>query len=468
YSKMESQIQEFYKDKTIFLTGGSGLMGRVTIEKMLRSTDVTRIYVLMRPKRGKSPQERIESWNKSSLFGLLLKTQPNALKRVVSISGDCEEPDLGISFADRETLKKEVQVVLHCAATISYAEALHKALDINTRTTRLMLQLAREMNSLESFVHVSTAFSNCVPFHITENFYPGNLICSADKVLALRELCDNGVVDEMKTTLVDKFPNTYTYTKALAEQLIQAESGKLPVCIFRPGSIVGTSREPMSGWIDNIYGPISTLYGCVLGILRVAPIDLNGWSHIVPVDFCANLLLACARHTAKESTKSTPTIYNLVPHVKNRITNGEFLNAVEKLRNVYPFERSIWYPFLHTTSFYWLFKFASIFYHVLPGFTMDLVLRLQGQKPRMTKLYEKIHKDIDAKVYFTTQSWSFETTNTDCLWQSLSTADKELYEFNMRHFNWNTFFTRALIGMRMHLANEEPSDESIKRAQVQL
>ncbi|XP_060657141.1 fatty acyl-CoA reductase wat-like [Drosophila nasuta] len=465
---MESQITEFFKDKTVLITGGTGFLGRVTIEKLLRSTDVAKVYVLMRPKRGKSIKERFESWRTNSLFGVLLKTKPNALDRIVSISGDCEEPDLGISLAEREILRKEVQVVIHCAATVNFVEPLHKALDINARATRLMLELAREMNNLMVFVHVSTAFSNCVIHHITEHFYPGHLNCTVDKVLAVRELCDNTVIDEMTSALLGKFPNTYTYTKALAEQLIQTESRQLPVCIYRPGAIMATSRNPMPGWIDNIYGPVATIYGATLGVLRVAPVNLDANCDIVPVDFCANLILACAWQTAREfseceADQSPPKIYNHVPHAKNMITNRSLINATERLRLICPLEQSIWYPFLHTTTTIWLLKLAYIFYHLLPGYIMDLALRFRGQKPRMIKLYNRIHEAIDATCYFSSQSWSFETHNTDQLWQSLLIADKENYEFDMQHLNWDKFFERVLTGMRLYLGKEEPTEESKQR-----
>lgn len=56
-----TEIQSFYKDKTIFITGGSGLMGKVLIEKLLYScSDIRKIYVLMRPKRGRTPELRID------------------------------------------------------------------------------------------------------------------------------------------------------------------------------------------------------------------------------------------------------------------------------------------------------------------------------------------------------------------------------------------------------------------------
>nr|CAD7397173.1 unnamed protein product [Timema cristinae] len=54
-------IQEFYRDCNVFVTGGTGFMGKVLIEKLLRSCpDIGRIFIVVRPKRGKTVEERKE------------------------------------------------------------------------------------------------------------------------------------------------------------------------------------------------------------------------------------------------------------------------------------------------------------------------------------------------------------------------------------------------------------------------
>lgn len=58
---MTSEVREFYNGKTLFITGASGFMGKVLVEKLLYSCPgVTRIYVLMRPKRGKTVDGRMD------------------------------------------------------------------------------------------------------------------------------------------------------------------------------------------------------------------------------------------------------------------------------------------------------------------------------------------------------------------------------------------------------------------------
>lgn len=54
-------IQEFYAGQSIFITGGTGFLGKLIIEKLLRScSNLSVIYLLVRPKKGKSTYERAE------------------------------------------------------------------------------------------------------------------------------------------------------------------------------------------------------------------------------------------------------------------------------------------------------------------------------------------------------------------------------------------------------------------------
>ncbi|XP_017041065.1 fatty acyl-CoA reductase wat isoform X2 [Drosophila ficusphila] len=463
---MATEMQTFYKDKVVFLTGGSGFLGKVTIEKLLRTTEVKRIYVLLRSKCGQEMQERCAAWKNDYVFVNLVQADPDVLKRVVPLAGDCQEPDLGLSHSDRQLLVDEVQIVFHSAATVRFVEPLHVALAINTRATRLMVRLAKEMPHLEAFVHVSTAYSNCVVDHITERFYPEHLTCPVDKVLQLHDSLSPELLDNMTPALLGKYPNTYTYTKALAEQLVQQESGDLPICIFRPGVIIASYKEPMSGWIDNLYGPFAVLYGSAFGIVRVTRLNLKAHGGIVPVDYCVNMVLTCAWNTARERSIQLPTeppIYNFIPAEGNLITWGEFKDRAVRLSYNYPFSQMMWMPFLICTTIPWLLQILTCIYHLLPGYAIDLVLRLRGQKPRMIKLYDKIHKNIDMLAPFVVRTWQFDSYNTHQLWMRMSAEDQKIYDFNMSSIDWDDYFLQALSGVRIYLAKEEPGPENLEK-----
>lgn len=92
--------------------------------------------------------------------------------------------------------------------------------------------------------------------------------------------------------LLGNFPNTYTFTKRMAEHLLAEKNIKrIPLSIVRP-SIVGASlEEPFPGWTDSITlaGGIYLIAG--LGVLRELPGDQNMIGDQVPVDIVANQIL---------------------------------------------------------------------------------------------------------------------------------------------------------------------------------
>ncbi|GBP52558.1 Fatty acyl-CoA reductase 1 [Eumeta japonica] len=56
-----SSVNEWYRGRKILVTGATGFMGKVLIEKILYSIpDVECVYALVRSKRGKTPEARIE------------------------------------------------------------------------------------------------------------------------------------------------------------------------------------------------------------------------------------------------------------------------------------------------------------------------------------------------------------------------------------------------------------------------
>jgi fatty acyl-CoA reductase len=71
------EIKEFYKDKTIFITGTTGFVGKVVLEKILRSlSDFKVIYIMVRPKKGMSNLQRLEEIFSSEIFNPLFKLNP--------------------------------------------------------------------------------------------------------------------------------------------------------------------------------------------------------------------------------------------------------------------------------------------------------------------------------------------------------------------------------------------------------
>lgn len=67
----QSAIAEFYKRRSIFVTGGTGFMGKVLISKLLHSCpEIERIYVLVRSSKGKTAECRLRELTDNQVFRL--------------------------------------------------------------------------------------------------------------------------------------------------------------------------------------------------------------------------------------------------------------------------------------------------------------------------------------------------------------------------------------------------------------
>ncbi|KAI5640419.1 male sterility protein domain-containing protein [Phthorimaea operculella] len=111
-AKGESDVQQVYRGGTAFVTGASGFVGKHYVEKLLRSTDIRKVYVLLRPKKGKACKERLEEILNNPLFDKLRKIKPGFVEKVDFVEGDITELGLGLSQKDRDRLSKEVSFVL--------------------------------------------------------------------------------------------------------------------------------------------------------------------------------------------------------------------------------------------------------------------------------------------------------------------------------------------------------------------
>ncbi|CAH1721750.1 unnamed protein product [Aphis gossypii] len=78
----ESQIQKCFRGSSILITGGTGFVGKVLIEKLLRSCrDLNTIYLVVRPLNGQNPNERVKEMFTSPAFVYLSSvfTNPSVL-----------------------------------------------------------------------------------------------------------------------------------------------------------------------------------------------------------------------------------------------------------------------------------------------------------------------------------------------------------------------------------------------------
>ncbi|XP_035739081.1 fatty acyl-CoA reductase wat-like isoform X1 [Vespa mandarinia] len=456
-------IQEFYDGQCIFVTGGTGFLGKLLIEKLLRGCPgICCIYVLIRSKKGKDVLQRTEELIEDPLFSTLREEQPKFQHRIVAIEGDCILPDLGISMTDRATIIREVSIVFHVAATVKFNEKIKSATAINVRSLKDLLNLSKEMPKLKSFVHVSTAFANCLQNPIEERYYDPPI--DSDKLIDLMDCLDEKLLDDITPQLLGIWPNTYVYTKSVAENVVKKQAGSIPIGIFRPGVVISTYREPIPGWIDNMYGPIGIVAGAGMGLIRSHHCDGSLKVNLVPGDLTINALIASAWDIAnnKRSNEDTP-IYNYISK-DNPITYDELKDMSAKYGLLIPTKESIWYYSFRNTKYRPIHLFYVYFLHLLPALIIDTVALCMGKQPRLLKIYNKIHKFMDVLSHFSITEWKFTNKRLNELTRKLTAEDRKLFLCDMKELVWDTYFQSYIRGIRIYILKDPI--ETIPQARI--
>ncbi|XP_017770686.1 PREDICTED: uncharacterized protein LOC108558317 [Nicrophorus vespilloides] len=460
-----SELQQFYAGKTIFLTGASGFLGKILLEKLLRTCpDVKKIYILVRTKKGKDPKTRFDDIFSGVVFQALNEANPEYKEKVSLITGDCALPDLGIQDADKETITKEVNIILHSAATVRFDEHLTIATNINVRAIRDLIAMAKKMPQLKSFIHISTVYSNCIRKEIDENFYEASM--KGNNLIDLIECLDENLISDITSQLIGEYPNSYVFTKALAEDVIKSEGVGLPLAIVRPSIVVASCEEPVKGWIDNVYGPTGVTIGVALGIIRTMHCRKDNVVDIVPADYVCNAILAACWATDRQhqstsedereklSIEKRIPIYNFVSSAQNAITWNNFINYAYEACHKVPSPLVVWHYVLFLTSNVYLYELAHLLLHTVPGHIVDFIARCIGKKPLLVKGYKKIHKFMLVVSYFAQRQWDFHDDNTKLLWKSLCEKDRQLFQFNIATLDWISYFDNYTSGCRLYLLKD--------------
>lgn len=223
--------------------------------------------------------------------------------------------------------------------------------------------------------------------------------------------------------MIGDWPNTYTFTKALAEDLvksmckrddveynnnsekiaekiitsdkfiennniedikpIQQHDEMLPVTIFRPAIVIPTVKEPVVGWIDNMYGPTGIIVGVGAGLLRVFYGKKENHAELVPVDMCVNGILASAYDISQNYRNfSEPPVYNYVASPQNPITWNDYCKLGVEHGAKMPMMKSIWYYSFTMSPSRFLVTILTFLYHIMPALLIDTGLVIMQRKPK--------------------------------------------------------------------------------------
>ncbi|XP_074032397.1 putative fatty acyl-CoA reductase CG5065 isoform X2 [Leptinotarsa decemlineata] len=455
-SEEGSPVTEWYKGRSIFITGGSGFMGKVMVEKLLYSCPgIKNIYLLLRNKRGKSSQQRLDAMYQLPMFERLRKSQPDAFAKIVLVNGDVNTEGLGLKTEDFDLLINNVSVVFHMAATLKLEASLKDAIEQNTAGTARVIDVCKQIKKLDCFVYFSTAFCSADVEVFEERVYEKK--DDPRDVMSITKWLNSEALETATKAIIAPHPNTYTYSKRLAETLVADEKDNMPVCIVRPSIVIPSAMEPVPGWVDNLNGPVGLLVGAGKGVIRSMHCKGEHKAQVIPVDYAINASICIAQAVGSKQTKSDEVpVYNLTVESKLQITYQEIVDKGRRIVYDYPFEMQIWYPDGDIRSSKFVHNIYSVFYHWIPAILIDLIMFICGQKTFMMRIQKKIYDGLELLQFFSTREWHFRSEKFAAIQDSLTKTDQELFPM-LQLIPIEEYMLAGLLGVRQYCLKEDLS-----------
>ncbi|XP_053949561.1 fatty acyl-CoA reductase 1 [Anastrepha ludens] len=396
-------IPEFYADTEVFITGGSGAVGKALIEKLLRSCDVRKVYVLLRTKKNASVEQRLEKLKQAKLFKVLRASKPHMFERLVPIPGDAVLPNLGIS-PEHIALMANVSIVFHCAATVRFDEPLRVALKLNVGATYEALIFAEKLKNLKIFLHVSTFYSNPYLKRVEPKVYESPL----DWRMCLEMLKDDGkrdTLDVLTRKLIIGFPNTYTFTKNLAESVVNDFRNRIPVGIYRPSIVLHALSDPIPGYPPTMMGAMGLFVLVGAGILKTVFMSKKLRFDITPQDAAIKAMMYYAYSAGSEYNKNK-TIEEAPVYMSSSSQHSfhTFYQMCQVMENGLwykaAFEKNFLLPSCHYTDSRFVYKFVVFTKQILPAMLADSLMRLFGRKPILMGIVRKAYISLEVMQPF--------------------------------------------------------------------
>ena len=365
--------------KRVLLIGVTGFIGKVWLANtLLDLPEVGKLYLLIRKQKSNPARARFEKMiEESPVFDPLFERHGDRLgaylaDRVEVVEGDIAQPGLGLDPAVATRLQGEVDVVINSSGLTDFNPDLRDALAVNVDSTYHLIEFIRGSQHA-ALLHLSTCYvagqrDGRVSERLRPNYTPAGVAdFDADREWrALHELVeatearaegpeitgelrrqalgkehaakglsgaalDNQIrknrVRWLKQTLTDAgmerarelgWPNTYTFSKSLAESMIAKYGSGLPIAVVRPAIVETSVSQPLRGWNEGINTSASLSY--LLGTaFRQLPSNERKRLDIIPVDaVCAGMTLIAA---ALVERRHDP-LYQLATSVTNPCDMG--------------------------------------------------------------------------------------------------------------------------------------------------
>jgi fatty acyl-CoA reductase len=369
--------------KHVMLIGVTGFIGKVWLANTLMDLPgIGKLYLLIRRQKSSLGQTRFEKMMEASpVFDPVFEKYGDALgallaEKIEVVEGDVSQPGLGLDAETAARLQKDLDLIINSSGLTDFNPDLRDALAVNVDSTYHLIQFIRGSDRA-ALLHLSTCYvagrrDGRVGERVRLNYTPAGvadfdaekewyrlheLVESAEaraegpelagelRKQALRKehaakglsgpALENQIrknkVRWLKNYLTEEgtrrakelgWPNTYTFTKSLAESMIAKQIAKdgdtLPIAIVRPAIVETSVAKPFRGWNEGINTSASLSY--LLGTaFRQLPSNERKRLDIIPVDaVCAGMTLIGA---ALVERRHDP-LYQLATSVTNPCDMG--------------------------------------------------------------------------------------------------------------------------------------------------
>jgi fatty acyl-CoA reductase len=369
--------------KRVMLIGVTGFIGKVWLANTLMDLpEIGKLYLLIRRQKSSPAQKRFEKMIEGSpVFDPLFDKYGDRLgallaEKIEVVEGDVSQPGVGLDPETAARLRKDLDLIINSSGLTDFNPDLRDALAVNVDSTHHLIEFIRGSDHA-ALLHLSTCYvagqrDGRVSERVRLNYTPAHLknFDSEKEWHRLHELVESAearvegpeATEELKKQALEKehaakglsgqalenqirknrvrwlknylteegtrrakelgWPNTYTFTKSLAESLIAKSIGKdgagLPIAIVRPSIVETSVAKPFRGWNEGINTSASLSY--LLGTaFRQLPSNERKRLDIIPVDaVCAGMTLIGA---ALVERRHDP-IYQLATSVTNPCDMG--------------------------------------------------------------------------------------------------------------------------------------------------
>jgi len=477
---IESKTLTALAGKNVLISGTTGFVGKVVLEKVLSSVpNIGKVYLLMRGNRNYPTAEKrfANEIAQSSIFESLKAKDPHHFQKLCDdhlcfVSGEMTEKNFGLSEDDFLELAGKLDVIINSAASVNFREALDQALKINTLCLNNMVALSRA-GADTPIVQVSTCYVNGYNKGVMEeeNVFPaGQWIERSEfgyfEVEPLIEVLQTKVQQITATVKDDKqrerdlvdlgiaesnfygWNDTYTFTKWMGEQLLMKAMYGKTLTILRPSIVESTLQGPVPGWIEGVKVADAIILAYARERVTFFPGKKEGKIDIIPADLVSNSIILSAAETLLEPGQQR--IYQCCSSEANPIKLKDVISHVQA-------EAEEHYQ-VHNRLFYrkpqkaFLLIPTPIFNTVITiGYkTLKVgykILALLGKKPssRILSNLEATRKLSIVFSFYTAPVYTFSNTKLLALAERMGDFDKREFPVNSANYDWGYYLRKVHV-----------------------